>query len=118
MRLSMTLLLCGFSLSALAATPEPLPPPTFTPVPESKQPTASAPSANEPSAEEPEVTIIKQTEQTIEEYRANGRLFMIKVTPKIGPPYYLIDQRGDGKFARQNSLDTGFRPPQWVIHRF
>jgi len=43
---------------------------------------------------------------------------MIKVTPKVGPPYYLIDQRGDGKFARQESLDSGFRPPQWVIHRF
>ena len=115
MRLLSTLLLCGFSLSALAATPEPLPPPTFTPSPEG---TAKEPPANQPSAEEPEVTIIKQTQQTIEEYRANGRLFMIKVTPIIGPPYYLIDQRGDGKFARQNSLDTGFRPPQWVIHRF
>ena len=121
MRLLSTLLLCGFSLSALAATPEPLPPPTFTPAPKgsANEPPASGPSSsNEPSAEEPEVTIIKQTEQTIEEYRANGRLFMIKVTPRIGPPYYLIDQRGDGKFARQESLDTGFRPPQWVIHRF
>jgi hypothetical protein len=29
-----------------------------------------------------------------------------------------VDQRGDGKFARQESMDTGFRPPQWVIHRF
>ena len=120
MRLPLTLLLCGIPLTALAAPSEPLPPPTFTPLPKDQatEAPASPPPANQPSAEEPEVTIIKQTEQTIEEYRANGRLFMIKVTPKVGPPYYLIDQRGDGKFARQNTLDTGFRPPQWVIHRF
>jgi hypothetical protein len=43
---------------------------------------------------------------------------MIKITPKVGKPYYLVDDRGDGKFARQESLDSGFRPPRWVIHRF
>ncbi len=105
MRLLSLLLLCCVSLSAFAL--EPLaPPPSFTPEPDA--------SAND----EPEVTIIKQTELTVEEYRAGGRLYMIKVTPKVGPPYYLVDQRGDGKFARQESLDTGFRPPQWVVHRF
>ncbi len=112
MRLLTFFLLGSFSLSALAAQPvpgnlEPLPrPPAFTPEPE------AAPD------EEPEVTIIKQTELTIEEYRAGGRLYMIKITPKVGAPYYLVDSRGDGKFARQESLDSGFRPPQWVIHRF
>jgi hypothetical protein len=106
MRLLSFLLLCGLSLSAFAANLEPLPaPPAFTPEPET-------------SSDEPEVTIIKQTELTVEEYRSGGRLYMIKVTPKVGPPYYMVDQRGDGKFARQESLDTGFRPPQWVIHRF
>ena len=73
--------------------------------------------ANEP-VDEPQVTITKQTEQTVEEYRANGRLYMIKVIPKVGKPYYLVDDRGDGKFARQESLDSGIRPPRWVIHRF
>ena len=70
------------------------------------------------SDNEPEVTITKQTEQTVEEYRVGGKLYMIKITPKIGPPYYLVDDRGDGKFARQESLDSGFRPPRWVLHRF
>ena len=112
MRLLTLLLLGGFSLSAFAGQPvpnnlEPLPPPpAFTPAPD------------EAPDEEPQITIIKQTELTIEEYRAGGKLYMIKVTPKVGPPYYLVDQRGDGKFARQESLDSGFRPPQWVIHRF
>lgn len=69
-------------------------------------------------ADEAGVTITKQAEQTIEEFRMGGRLYMIKVTPKNGIPYYLVDDRGDGKFARQESLDSGFRPPQWIIHRF
>lgn len=69
-------------------------------------------------SDEPEVTIIKQTEQTVEEYRVGGKLYMIKITPKIGAPYYLVDDQGDGKFARQESLDSGFRPPRWIIHHF
>jgi hypothetical protein len=68
--------------------------------------------------DEPQVTITKSTEQTVEEFRSNGKLYMIKVTPKHGKPYYLIDDRGDGKFARQESLDTGLRVPQWVILKF
>ncbi len=66
----------------------------------------------------PEVKIIKQKDQTIEEYRIGGKLYMIKVTPKYGPPYYLVDDRGDGKFARQESLDSGFRVPRWIIKSF
>lgn len=67
---------------------------------------------------ESQVTITKQTEQTVEEYRLGGKLYMIKITPKVGAPYYLVDERGDGKFARQESLDSGIRPPRWVIHNF
>jgi Protein of unknown function (DUF2782) len=82
---------------------EPLPPP---------------PAMGGSTDEEPEVTITKQTGQTIEEYRVGGKLYMIKITPKVGKPYYLVDDQGDGKFSRQESLDSGLRPPRWVIHRF
>lgn len=124
MRLLAFLLLGGVSLTALAGQPvpanlEPLsPPPALTPV--SDVPVISGVSTTRPQdvADEPAVTITKQAEQTIEEYRMGGRLYMIKVTPKGGVPYYLVDDRGDGKFARQESLDSGFRPPQWIIHRF
>ncbi len=68
--------------------------------------------------DEPQVTITREAAQTIEEYRANGKLYMIKITPKHGAPYYLVDDRGDGKFARQESLDSGFRVPRWIIKRF
>lgn len=113
MRFLSSLILSCAAVSAYAAQPpvptnlEPLPPP----------PAFTGEADNAP-VDEAEITIIKQTELTVEEFRAAGKLYMIKVTPKIGAPYYLVDQRGDGKFARQESLDTGFRPPQWVIHRF
>lgn len=67
---------------------------------------------------EPQITIIQQTDLTIEEYRLSGKLYMIKITPKIGKPYYMVDELGDGKFSRQEGLDSGLRPPRWIIHKF
>jgi hypothetical protein len=94
--------------AAFAAQPNPselqaLPPPVF--------------DANE-AVDEPQVTITRETEQTVEEFRAAGKLYMIKIIPKAGKPYYLVDDRGDGKFSRQESLDSGVRPPRWIIHQF
>lgn len=108
MRLLSLLILIGFSLPSFAAQP----------VPKNLAPLDPPSALSSDAADEPEVTIVKQTELSVEEYRAGGRLYMIKVTPRVGPPYYLVDDRGDGKFARQESLDSGFRPPQWVIHKF
>lgn len=55
--------------------------------------------------EEP-VTIRRRGEVTIEEYRRNGRLYMVKIIPGKGVPYYLIDSDGDGSLeTRRNSLD-------------
>jgi hypothetical protein len=101
--------LACLSLSAYAAQPEK---PTKADAP------PPPPMAADDAIDEPQVTIIKQTEQTVEEFRANGVLYMIKITPKHGVPYYLVDDRGDGKFARQESLDSGFRVPRWIIKRF
>jgi len=67
---------------------------------------------------EPQVTIKKQGEDKVEEFRVNGKLYMVKVTPPHGVPYYLIDHRGDGIMSRQESLDTGLRVPMWVIGTF
>lgn len=65
---------------------------------------------------EPEITIIRKDDAIIEEYRINGRLFMVKITPVVGNPYYLVDNDGDGKMeARMNDLLQGFVVPQWVI---
>jgi len=112
MRFLSYLLLSLFSLASIAAEPvpdnlEPLPPPLFDSGPDSGPPEGA-----------PQITITRQPEPVVEEYRVGGKLYMIKVTPKIGPSYYLVDDRGDGKFVRQESLDSGLRPPRWVIRKF
>ncbi len=67
------------------------------------------------AALEPQVTIVKKDADTHEEYRVNGRLYMVKVTPAIGPSYYLVDQSGDGSFARIDTFQPVTSPPMWVI---
>ncbi len=67
---------------------------------------------------EPQVTIQRRGTETVEEFRIRGRLYMVKVTPAHGVPYYLIDENGRGDFARRDTYDTGTRPPMWVIHQW
>jgi hypothetical protein len=67
---------------------------------------------------EPVVTIIKKDDATIEEYRVNGNLYMVKVTPVVGPSYYLIDNNGDGQLnTRRRELDDPI-VPTWVLFRW
>ena len=96
--------------AAPASVPAPPPPP------ENYQPPAAPelPGAGQP---EPEVTITTKGTEIHEEYRLNGRLYMIKVTPTKGKPYYLIDQEGSGKF-RRDDFQPRIAIPMWVIKRF
>lgn len=64
---------------------------------------------------EPEVTILQRDGDTVEEYRVNGRLYMVKVTPPHGVPYYLIDRSGDGVLARHPGASPPLSVPMWVI---
>ena len=64
---------------------------------------------------EPQVTIIRKDDAVIEEYRVNGSLYMVKVTPAVGPAYYMIDNDGDGRMdSRRSDLDDVI-VPQWVL---
>jgi hypothetical protein len=101
------LLVLLVSGSAQAASP-PGPPPDLKPVPD------GAPGADEG----PGVTIRPSARGSVEEYRVNGRIYMLKITPRVGKPYYFIDTKGDGQFIYRGSLDEGFRPPMWVIKEF
>ncbi len=68
---------------------------------------------------DPQVTIRKREGATIEEYRMNGRLYKIVVTPERGLPYTLIDPRGDGGFVPQDTPGTPhLSVPMWVIGTF
>ncbi len=67
---------------------------------------------------EPQVTIIQRGEERVEEHRINGKLYMVKVTPKHGVPYYLMDENGMGVMTRYDDMDSGLRVPKWVIFSF
>lgn len=65
---------------------------------------------------EPEVSIVHTDKAVVEEYRVNGHLYMIKITPKIGKPYYLIDENGDGQWSGKiSNIYNPPRVPQWVL---
>ncbi|MEO5574388.1 MAG: DUF2782 domain-containing protein [Gammaproteobacteria bacterium] len=65
---------------------------------------------------EPEITIIQRDKETVEEFRINGRLYKVKITPNAGPPYYLFDTDGDGVLeTRDNNDITDINIPQWVL---
>lgn len=115
LRLFIAVLVSAAALPALAQTGEQAEskPPALQPLPEPPPP---PPMQESDPALEPQVTIRKQGEDTVEEFRINGKLYMIKVTPPHGTPYYLIDRQGDGVFERQDSIGTVLRPPMWVIY--
>ncbi|MGV8960220.1 MAG: DUF2782 domain-containing protein [Stenotrophomonas sp.] len=50
---------------------------------------------------------------TVEEYRINGQLRMVKVTPARGAPYYIYDRNGDG---RMDSDKDGVSPVYWKLY--
>lgn len=68
---------------------------------------------------EPEVTIRREGGGEVEEYRINGQLYMVKITPAKGPTYYLMDTDGDGELeSRRGSLDPRLLVPNWAIFRW
>lgn len=67
--------------------------------------------------EEPQITIRKRGEDTIEEYRIHGELYMMKVTPKSGVPYYLHKEDRNGDWINDGPTPP-LSIPKWIIFRF
>jgi hypothetical protein len=66
-----------------------------------------------------EVTIKGDENEVISEFRINGLLYMIRITPKKGKPYYLVDADGDGNLeTRWNDLTPDLLIPSWVLLRW
>jgi hypothetical protein len=97
------------------AAQQPSKPPVLQPIPEPPPP---PPGYELDPSLEPQVTILKRGTDSVEEYRIGGKLYMMKITPQNGKPYYLVDNTGNGNFARQEQFDSGIKPPMWVIFTF
>lgn len=76
----------------------------------------SSVKSGQPIAAEPEINIIRKGKNTVQEYRKNGVLYMIKVVPDIGPPYYFLDTNGDGKLdVRRSDINTEPSVNMWKL---
>lgn len=65
---------------------------------------------------EPTVTIREEDERRVEEYSRNGQVYMVKITPKGGIPYYYIDTDGDGRLETSPSKGLEpVRPVYWKV---
>lgn len=113
-RLTACVLILG-SIIAPVVTAQ-VPPPALVPAPPPPGPTGSEEDL------QPEVTIIQRKDRTVEEYRVNGQLYMIKVTPRRGRPYFLVDSDGNGNFDMQRVAGPDLEPrmliPGWVLFRW
>jgi len=78
------------------------------------------PLPDDPAEElpEPEVKIIHREDRIVEEVSVNGRLRYVKITPRGGVPYYIVDTDGDGILDQQ--FDNLANPPinQWILLRW
>jgi hypothetical protein len=111
--LALLMLVCSLPVHAVQ-------PPDLEPLPDIPPPPVNTPPVPTGLIDEdlePEVKIIKRDDAIVHEYRANGRLYMVKVIPTRGYPYYLYDADGNGSLeSRQDRLEPVI--PQWVIHRW
>ncbi len=63
---------------------------------------------------EPTVNITEDEDKVVEEHVYNGRVYLVKVTPKHGKPYYYMDVDGDGQLELQK-YDNTFSPAVPVL---
>src|SRR5260221_13742844 len=102
-------LTCAFALAATAyAQPATSPPPPPAKAPAVPLP-PPIPDVAADAELEPQVTIIRRETETIEEVRVNGELRYVKVTPRLGLPYYLVPSGNGQTFLRYDSLDFGLK---------
>lgn len=111
-KLAVLLAIVAFQLP-LVATAEPPPPADLQALEDFPPPALS----NEDNPDAPQITIVKKDGETIEEYRIGGELYMMKVTPAHGVPYYMHKEDRDGGWT-----NIGPNPPlsipKWTLFRF
>ena len=82
-----------------------------------KKPVQDAPKVQQGYVPRSDITITEGKDRLIKEYRINGQLRAVKVTPTNGfPPYYLIDREGNGQFFRLGpDMGEEVVVPNWII---
>jgi len=122
----MSLLSIAVSLAfaTAAAAPAPDPASTAAPAPAPAAAAGEAPIPKKipsPVSEEtaPTVTIrSSENGDVVEEYRQGGRIFMVRITPVRGKPYYLYDDDRNGRMDRTDADKASVSPVYWTIYEW
>ena len=68
---------------------------------------------------EPEINIQQYDNRETQEYSVNDRVYMVKITPTVGSPYYLVDPDGTGEMEyKRDTMGLEVNPPQWTLFRW
>ena len=112
MRLIVILIITTLAIPAFAQS-------QARPRPKNLQPLEDVPPPPEVKATDPSKELRVTTRQlgtdTIDEYRLGGRLYKQRIQPASGPAYYLIDEKGEGKFTRVDGPEVKLSVPMWVL---
>jgi hypothetical protein len=95
----------GFAVEPLSNEPAAVPEPPDLP-----------PQVQSGEEMEPDITIIRKGKDTIQEFRRNGKLYMVKIQPQVGPAYYMLDTNGDEQMdVKKNDLDENTNINKWTL---
>lgn len=103
----------AFALVLSANVAAQAPAPKLEPVPEPPP----AIGLDQDSSVERGIRLSPRGDEIIEETIKDG-LHTIRVRTASGWEYMLVEDLGDGQYARQRAHDSGVRIPMWVIRRF
>lgn len=106
--LSLLAVVLVFATSAAAELPPIPPPPQVDTVP-------LPPPLQSGTPLEPQVRILQTPKERVYEYRRNGRLVMVRVQPRFGPPYYFVDSNGDGSLDYHPGEPVQADINQWIL---
>jgi hypothetical protein len=67
---------------------------------------------------EPEVRIVETDRGTVYEYSTGGVVYMVRIMPAEGPPYYLLDTDGDGQLDVRYRDPNNIAIPQWLLYQW
>jgi hypothetical protein len=111
------ILLIALTISPAFAADDAPPPPPLPEIDDTALPTVEDQINRDDF--EPQIKIIERGDKKIEEYRVAGQLYMVKITPAGGVPYYLVDQDGDGDMeTRMHDFNSNQNLPRWVLFRW
>ncbi len=114
-----TLILLALFAGTAAMAQQPAPAPEQTPSEtRAPDPLPDKIRAEDDPSSMPAVTIRKQDNgDVVQEYRLNGQLYMVKVTPPNGIPYTLMDTNGDGKLDSSDAQGP-IGPVYYTLYRW